>query len=224
MQLNTKRKPIKLIESIFDCIYLSTVLVSAVLLYISSNIGSERWQFGLMALILGVGDAFHLVPRVYAMWDSKRGNHTAILGIGRQITSITMTIFYIVLWGIGANRYADVVTVPMTIVVCTLAALRIVLCLLPQNRWMSEKSPLIWGILRNVPFFALGILVMLLFGTGSRTSGGFSFLWLAVLISFVCYLPVVLFAHRTPKVGMLMLPKSCAYAAIILMGFSLSGV
>jgi len=223
MRPNAKRKPIRLIETGFDSIYLGTVLISAVLLYVSSDAGSERWRFGLMALILGVGDAFHLIPRICAMWDGKTSDPTALRGIGKMIASITMTAFYVVLWGIGANRYADIVTVQMTAAVHTLAVLRIALCLLPQNRWTSGESPLKWAVLRNVPFFALGMSVMALFAAGSRISGGFPFLWLAVLVSFACYLPVVLFSRRNPKVGMLMLPKSCAYAAIVLMGFSLPG-
>lgn len=223
MQLNTKRKPIRLIETVFDGIYLSTMLLSAVLLCFSSNAGSERWRFGVMALVLGVGDAFHLIPRIYAMWDGKTKDHTALLGVGKMVTSITMTVFYVILWSIGAKRYADIVPAPITTVVYILAALRVALCLLPQNRWTSKESPLTWAIWRNVPFFALGMLVMALFAAGSRISGGFSFLWPAVLFSFACYLPVVLFSHRVPKVGMLMLPKSFAYAAIVLMGFSLSG-
>lgn len=175
-----------------------------------------------MALILGAGDAFHLIPRIYVLWDGKRRDHTALLGVGKLIASVTMTVFYVILWNVGANYYAGVATVYMTAAVYALAALRIALCLFPQNRWMSGDPPLRWAIWRNIPFFAMGMLVMALFAVGSRTSGGgFPYLWLAVLISFACYLPVVLFSGRAPKVGMLMLPKSCAYAAIVLMGFVL---
>ncbi len=220
MQLNKKRKPVRLIETAFDGIYLGTVLISAALLCAGSDMGSERWRFGLMALILGVGDAFHLLPRIHAMWDTETGGRRTLLGIGKAIASVTMTVFYVVLWGVGANRYADIVPAHATAVVWILAALRIALCLFPQNRWMSEAPPLRWAIWRNVPFFALGMLVTALFAAGARISGGFPFLWLAVLLSFAFYLPVVLFSGRNPKVGMLMLPKSCAYVAIVLMGFS----
>ncbi len=225
LQLNTKRKPIKLMETVFDALYLATVLISAVLLFLSAEIGSERWQFGLMALILGVGDAFHLVPRIMAMWDSKPRDYTVALGIGKLLASVTMTVFYLILWGVGMMHYADIISVHMTSVVFTLAALRIVLCLFPQNGWISETPSLKWAIWRNIPFFSLGMIVMTLFAAGSFTKGGeLSVLWLAILISFACYLPVVLLARRTPGIGMLMLPKSCAYAAIVLMGFSLPGI
>lgn len=224
MPLTTSRKPIKLVETGFDTLYLSAVLLCALLLLLGSNAGSDRWQFGLMALILGTGDAFHLVPRIGAMWSKEPARYTALLGIGKLIASITMTVFYVVLWHVGVKHYAHVFPGYMTIVVLVLAAMRIVLCLLPQNCWVSEAPPLKWAIWRNIPFFVLGMLAAALFAVG-RLEGdaAFSYLWIAVLLSFACYLPVVLFASRYPKVGMLMLPKSSFYVAIVLVGFSLSG-
>lgn len=50
---------------------------------------------------------------------------------------------------------------------------------------------------------------------------GFSWMWLAVLLSFAFYLPVVFFEHKRPVLGMLMLPKSCAYIWMIAMGLTL---
>lgn len=37
----------------------------------------------------------------------------------------------------------------------------------------------------------------------------------AVIISFLCYFPVVLFAKKKPIVGMLMIPKTVAYMYMI---------
>ena len=63
---------------------------------------------------------------------------------------------------------------------------------------------------------------MLLYLFGAVTKGGnLSYLWIAIGVSFLCYIPVVLFAQKHPKVGMLMLPKSCAYVAIIIMGYAI---
>lgn len=211
------------IETGFDIAYLSTVLLSGVLLCVTASSGSERLQFGIMALILGCGDAFHLIPRIYALWNGGTKAHTALLGIGKLIASMTMTVFYVILWNIGIQHYTGIAAAHITAIIYALAALRIVLCLFPQNQWMSEASPIKWAVWRNVPFSILGVFVTVLFAIGSYAmSDGLSLIWVAVIISFVCYLPVVLFSGQNLKVGMLMLPKSCAYAAIILMGFSLA--
>lgn len=220
---NQIRKPIVFLETGFNIIYLFIIISAGALLYISSVIGSEQWLFGLMALILGVGDSFHLTSRIRALWDCSGKDHTIALGVGKQIASITMTVFYVILWHIGMIHYPEVnIATYMTWIVYSLAILRIILSLFPNNQWIPNDSSLMWAVLRNIPFFILGMLVMILFAVGSFAEGGvLSFLWIAVLISFACYIPVVLFSGRNNKAGMLMILKSCAYIAIVLMGFSL---
>jgi hypothetical protein len=41
---------------------------------------------------------------------------------------------------------------------------------------------------------------------------------LAIVLSFGLYLPVVLFADQYPWIGALMMPKTCAYFWVLLMG------
>lgn len=45
-------------------------------------------------------------------------------------------------------------------------------------------------------------------------------MWLTIVISFVFYLPVVLFADMIPLIGMLMIPKTCAYVWTVMIGFN----
>ena len=35
-----------------------------------------------------------------------------------------------------------------------------------------------------------------------------------ILVSFACYIPVILFVQQAPAIGMLMIPKTMAYVAI----------
>ena len=44
-------------------------------------------------------------------------------------------------------------------------------------------------------------------------------MWLAIVISFACYAPVVVFAKTIPPVGALMIPKTCAYVWVVWMGY-----
>ncbi len=208
------------IEIAFNLIYLFTVLFAASLLYKTAETGSIKWKFAIMSFILGVGDSFHLIPRVLALIDKGSHDYTALCGIGKLVTSITMTVFYMFLWEIGKEYYAFSISNNLSIIIYGLALLRVILCLFPHNQWTYNNSPVRWRIIRNIPFLILGIIVMALFLTGAIIHGGsLYYLWLAILISFICYMPVVLFVHKKPAVGMLMLPKSCAYVAIVLMGF-----
>ena len=100
-----------------------------------------------------------------------------------------------------------------------LAAVRIGLCLLPQNKWFSANPPLLFGVLRNIPFVLLGALIICLFEQEIKENHDrkLKHLPLAVGISFICYIPVVLLAGIFPAIGMLMIPKTVAYMWIITM-------
>lgn len=58
-----------------------------------------------MAVILGCGDAFHLVPRAVALCTTGLADYTAALGIGKLVTSVTMTLFYVLLYYVWRCRY-----------------------------------------------------------------------------------------------------------------------
>ncbi len=94
-------------ETIFDIAYLSTVISLGIIMIKKSNKYSLKWLFGVMAVILGFGDAFHLVPRSYALLTTGLAANAPALGIGKLITSITMTIFYVILYYIWRKRYQN---------------------------------------------------------------------------------------------------------------------
>ena len=102
-----------------------------------------------------------------------------------------------------------------------LAALRIILCLFPQNGWTSPEPSLLWGILRNIPFAALGIILIVLFQKSTSEDDHLRHMGLAIALSFGFYIPVVLLAGVFPAVGMLMIPKTLAYVWVVVMGIQL---
>ncbi|MEN6637296.1 MAG: hypothetical protein ABFC56_15700 [Clostridiaceae bacterium] len=212
-----------LAESIFDALYLTFAIVIGLYLITKGQKGSLVRSFGVMALVLGGGDAFHLVPRAISLWTTGLEANAATLGIGKLITSITMTIFYLILYYIWRERYQITGRKPLTITMWVLTVARIALCAFPQNQWLSYQQPLLWGILRNIPFAIMGILLIVLFAQEAKRANDkvFRFMWLAITLSFAFYLPVVLFAERIPMIGMLMIPKTLAYVWVVVMGLNL---
>ena len=178
-------------------------------------------MFGIMAVLLGSGDAFHLVPRAIALCTTGLENFTVQLGLGKWITSITMTIFYVILYHIWRERYQIKGHKAATAATYGLAGLRIVLCMMPQNDWLSAAAPLSWGIYRNIPFALLGLLIIVLFYRSAKEKNDKSFrwMWLTIVLSFGFYIPVVLWADVIPMIGMLMIPKTCAYVWTVLIGY-----
>lgn len=207
-------------ETLFDAAYLITVITIGVIMIRTSKGNRQSFLFGIMALVLGIGDSFHLIPRAYALWTTGLSENAYILGIGKFITSITMTVFYVILYHIFLLRYHIKSCKTVTISVYTLAALRIILCLFPQNKWTSPNAPILWGIYRNIPFALLGILIIILFYRQSKLhrDKAFRYMWLAITLSFALYVPVVLWADVYPIIGVLMIPKTLAYVWVVFMG------
>lgn len=210
-----------IMETLFDAVYLVTVITLGVLMIRGAKGRRQYLLFGIMAVTLGAGDAFHLVPRAVALCTTGLDNYTAALGIGKFITSITMTVFYILLYYVWRLRYNVKNRTQLTAAVYILAALRIILCLFPQNAWTQKDAPLSWGIYRNIPFALLGLLVIILFYQSAKANQdkAFRFMWLTIVLSFAFYIPVVLFADTIPAIGMLMIPKTCAYVWTVAIGF-----
>ena len=212
----------RIFESIFDICYLVTVLTVGIKMIKETEKGSQYRLFGIMAIVLGCGDAFHLVPRVYSMWTVGINNNPAALGFGEAVASITMTIFYVILFHIWEMRYEVKDDKGLKFSVYALAAIRIILCLFPQNDWLSPNAPEIWGIYRNIPFAIMGLVIIVIFFKKAREFNDLSFknMWLAVTLSFGFYAPVVLFAKTIPIVGALMMPKTLAYVWVVFMGYN----
>ena len=211
-----------IIETLFDLVYLVTVITVGIRMIRSSKSGSQFRLFGWMAVVLGAGDSFHLVPRALALCTTGLENYVVPLGLGKWITSVTMTVFYVLLYYVWRKRYQVRGQKSVTLAVYLLSAARVVLCMMPQNRWLEAQSPLSWGIYRNIPFALLGLLIIVLFYRSAKEKNdtAFRWMWLTIVLSFGFYIPVVLWADTIPMIGMLMIPKTCAYVWTILIGYN----
>ena len=210
-----------IVETVFDAVYLVSVITIGILMIRGSKGNPQFRLFGLMAVVLGAGDSFHLIPRALALCTTGLENYTVPLGLGKWITSVTMTIFYVLLYYVWRQRYKVEGRKGLTAAVYGLAAVRIILCMMPQNQWLSAESPLSWGIYRNIPFALMGLLIIVLFFRSAREHNdrAFRWMWLTIVLSFGFYIPVVLWADAIPMIGMLMIPKTCAYVWTVCLGY-----
>ena len=199
-------------ESSFDILYLILVILWGVQILKKARNRTERLM-GISAVVLGCGDAFHLVPRVLNYFVQADLNAT--LGIGKLVTSITMTLFYVLVYYIWLGYYHKAEDKKMTCFVWALTALRVIICLFPQNAWLTNEGGVLWGILRNIPFTVLGCLIIVLYWQTRQEAGRFRFIWLYVTLSFLFYLPVAVGASLVPMLGMLMLPKTICYLFLV---------
>lgn len=210
-----------IMELLFDAAYLIFALVVGIFLIVKGK-GKFFKLFGVMAVVLSSGDSFHLIPRVYALFTTGLEANAFALGLGKLITSTTMTIFYVILYFILESVWQPdkKLKAGSRITLFVLTALRIILCAFPQNDWFSYEGNLLWGILRNIPFALIGIgIILICFMIAKKNNDkSYSVMALMVILSFGFYIPVVLFADTVPVIGILMIPKTLAYVGVVIIG------
>lgn len=212
-----------LMEAIFDVCYLTFDLIAGILFLAKADGNILFVLYGILTLTLCFGDAFHLVPRVIRAVKGTNPKVERQLGIGLQVSSITMTVFYIILLYIWKNTFPEMAApVAIEIIIWVSAIIRIGVCLLPQNNWCGEDGNMKLSLIRNLAFAVTGIGIIILYAMSGNTYGyHMNRMVAAIIISFGCYLPVTLMSKKYPKVGMLMIPKTCAYMWVIAMGLQL---
>lgn len=212
-----------LMEAVFDTCYLLFDLIAGILFFAFSHGSPLFLLYGVLTWTLCFGDAFHLVPRVLRAVKGSNEKIERQLGIGLQISSITMTIFYILLLYIWKQTFYEMTApVMLEILIWVSAAVRIVVCMLPQNNWCGKEGNRKLSVIRNAVFAVTGICVIVLYVMSGNTYGyHMTRMAAAIVVSFGCYLPVTLLSKKMPKIGMLMIPKTCAYVWMIVMGLQL---
>ena len=159
-----------IMEAIFDAGYLIFDLIAAILFFTYAKGNTLFILYGILTLTLCGGDAFHLVPRIIR---AARGTNDRIkkqLGIGLQISSITMTVFYIILMYIWKYTFPELdIPVAIEAIIWISAIIRIIICLLPQNNWCTEDGNMKLSIIRNAVFAITGIGVIILYAISGNT-------------------------------------------------------
>lgn len=184
-----------------------------------ASVEKLRYIFGFMlAFLLGFGDAFHLIPRIVFNLKGSLQRKNLLFGIGNLMSSITMTVFYNILIGLcdSLEYRGEVYNLWAERSILVLTVIRIVLLLCPQNKWHTGEGDRVWAVIRNVPFAAIGVITVIgiirVCGNACNYPSVFYIqIAIAVVLSFLFYLPVAIAAKEKPKLGMLMIPKTMCY-------------
>lgn len=72
-------------ETLFDAVYLISVVTIGILMIRGGGQAQQFRLFGWMAVVLGAGDSFHLIPRALALCTTGLESYTVALGLGKWI-------------------------------------------------------------------------------------------------------------------------------------------
>jgi hypothetical protein len=215
------------IEIVFDLLYLITIWTLVVLMFHrrSNLLPADRkvgilfiWAFFLLAL----GDTGHVGFRVVAYALGGLESNPLLVGAGALATATTVTFFYMLVAEIWRLRFAK----PRGFIWWSLIAvgvIRLAIMIPGANEWGSVDAPYNWSLARNIPLMIQGIgaaLLLLIFGVQSKDKFPIK-ISAMIFVSYLCYIPVILFVQKVPIIGMLMIPKTIAYVAVALFAYSL---
>ena len=216
----------KTLETIFDIVYLGFLIISIFNFFSLANSNKAFIILGCLTVVLTFGDFFHLAPRILNnMKKNGIENKDFWFGLGTQISSITITWFYLLLYFLYKKLFPENLPgLAFEIAIWGTVILRILICLLPQNNWYTKDRNIVTSIIRNLIFLITGILEIVLFAKiGNKGGYGFWTVSVAIGLSFIFYLPVSFGVKKYKKLGVLMIPKTLCYIWIICIGLNLIG-
>lgn len=221
------------VEVSFDIVYLIVVWYLVILMLRHRSVVKPEnqrvaWLVLNAFMLLALGDTAHVGFRVlaYAAGDMATqvtflGTQFGLLGLGELATAITVTLFYVLMLAIWRNRFNKEYG-PFEHFMLACAVIRLLLIALPANHWDSLMPPQPWATIRNVPLLLQGLGVAYLFSRDAHASKDRTFTWIAImiLVSFACYMAVILLYQQAPLIGMLMIPKTVAYVVACLLAYN----
>ncbi|HIE56763.1 MAG TPA: hypothetical protein EYP88_00835 [Anaerolineales bacterium] len=219
-------------ETSFNVVYLAAIwyLVIAMWRNLSGVNEKDRSvaQLFLAAFaLLAVGDTGHVGFRVLALMIdgpqtmiSLAGQPMLLIGLGTLVTSVTVTIFYVMMLVIWQRRF-DKPYGWLGILLFGMAIIRLVMMMPVANQWGTPTPPQPWTTYRNLPLIILGLGSAYLILRDAYKNQDRTFIWIGwmIVISYAFYIPVILFVQKVPLLGMLMIPKTLAYLAAAAIGY-----
>ncbi len=213
------------VEVIFNLCYLAVVWTivfwMAIRQYrvIENNRRLASSVLGAFAL-LALGDTGHVGLRVVACARGGLAANPMLVGAGAFATAFTVTLFYMLMVDAWRLRFQK----PLGWFGWCLLAVglaRLIVLLFPQNQWWQVVAPYNWSLLRNSFLVIQGLGVMGLILRDSAQANDRAFTWIGILIalSYLFYAPVILWVQRVPVLGMLMIPKTCAYLGVAFIAY-----
>lgn len=216
-----------ILESSFNVLYLVVVWILVALM--SRNLGQVDAEdqptarlIRMAFILLAVGDSGHVGFRVvaYLMGGLETqvnllGSMMSLAGLGALATSFTVTIFYMLMVFVWQKRFHKGNNA-FTSLLLAVGLVRFIILALPGNNWAAVVPPQPMSTFRNIPLMIQGVGVIGLFLYSGYRNNDRTFITLGwmVFLSFAFYLPVILFVQQMPLLGMLMIPKTCAYLVV----------
>jgi hypothetical protein len=213
------------VEVIFNVGYLVAIWTIVAMMAIKLNQVTPQNQnlakcVMLAFALLALGDTGHVGFRVIAYALGGLAANPLLVGAGALSTAFTVTVFYMLMVVVWRLRFQKSLGWFGWFLLAA-GFMRMVVMLFPQNEWWQVTAPYSWSLLRNSFLVIQGLGVMTLILRDAIRTKDRSFRWIGIMIalSFLFYAPVILWVQWVPLLGMLMIPKTCAYLGVAIIAY-----
>lgn len=204
--------------------YLLFALIAGCVFLAESDGRPAAFLFAALSFAVGIGDAFYLIPKVRQTIEGPGERITDLMIRGISVSSGMLTVLHIFLYYIWRVLYSEIASGMAVLPLCVIilwgaAAYRAGAGLLSLGNRYGRKYDRRWILHRTLPVVVTGVMLIILFLL--PLGGGRGSMWhmsLAVLVVTGCSIPLSVWYEEVPAVGLLMIPRAAACAAMLIMG------
>lgn len=211
----------RIFEPMIHIIYLTIVILMGSYM-IRYSVGNKFHKiFGSLALTLGLGDGIYLIARMYAVLTTGIENNLKVIGWGRVGNTIIITIFFLILYDAYNERYSKPINKSLNNAFYGLAIVRIILSILPGNKWFELVPSSIYALIRFVPLALMGVLLILIMYLHSIKFKDPMFKLICIFTFFaILFMEPLIFFPKAP-IGVLVLTvfRTISLVSILLIGY-----
>ncbi len=206
-------------EMIFDITYLIIIWYFVFLFFKNSKVITNEFKITkIIFLLLAFGDTGHVGFRVLTYLNIGTNLSFNLKGFGSMMTAFTITIMYFFILELYFKFCKkDLKYYSLALLLIS----RFIIMLFPENQWLNYKIPYNWTLIRNIPLIIFGIILSttFYFNKIEKYKKFFKNFGVLIFISYIFYAPVILFSHKFPLIGLLMIPKTIAYIVMIVYSY-----
>lgn len=204
-----------IIKSLFYIIFIIASLSIGTILLADKKSNKAIRLFGFLVLFLGLGEGFHIIPRIIEIFNENQEGIQTYIENGRVISSLSIVVVYMLLNRFWKLNYSVSNTKNTDIALYILAVVSLVVSVI-----LRDDTGILLVLLRNIPTIAIGLIVAFNLKKNSKTISGdaFKYLWLAVLLGIVFTTGFELLKNDYPFFIILMMPKTLVYIWLVLIG------
>ena len=148
-------------DPVFEILYLAIGSLLSIYLICKAKKRIHYYMFGFLGLLLMLNDLCAFFPSFFDSYASTAKDYLTMVGIGKDITTVLLTVLLVVSFWIYKLRFHKKTSIHLDLTIYVLAFLKIVTTIIPDEISFAQ-NPYAYGILTNIPLIALLVLAIII--------------------------------------------------------------